>query len=257
MVLDKFDANYDKNILKITRLGQLNRYRFTLKILRQNFNSPIDVLDGACGYGMGSHILAQDPLVRTVTAVDIDAECIKLAKQRYPDKKTSYIVADLEERLQTQKRFDLVASIETIEHVDKPLQYLEVVREVTKKNGLLVLFTPNGENTTSSAREYRRQVEELKLLKGTLHVKEYTRTEMRDLLKQSGFDIQKEYGLFILFGYALKISGIEPDSRTDSKEDGKIQRILDRIPLLPKIFSKPYPFMVGSAKNIGYIAKRR
>ena len=88
------------------------------------------VLDVACGTGYGSALLS---LNNKVTGVDISEEAIKHAKDHFevPD----FRVGNAEKLEFEDGSFDAVVSFETIEHLDKPMEFIKEVRRVLKKDG--------------------------------------------------------------------------------------------------------------------------
>lgn len=261
MIKRKLDVNYDREeILKITRLGHINRYKLAQKILKQQTDVPIDVLDAACGYGYGCYMLSKDSLVNEVVGIDIDAEVLDKAKERYSRDNIYFQCGDLEKKIQTNKKFGMVTSMETIEHTDKPLDVLKNLYDVMEPDGILVMSTPNGKNVSENIKKIIKENKN-KLPKGVLHVKEYTQQEMREMLENTGFRVEQEYGMYTLFGYVMKITGILANSTKNSGVGGLktkiIQTILDNIPFVSEIFSKPYPFLVNSSKSIIYVATKK
>ena len=253
----KFDPNYDQNMLKITRLGHINRYIFVEQKIAENFDRPVHVLDAASGFGHGSFRLAQNELVAYVLGVEYDAETLELSRDRYKSPKLEFLRADLEQKLSFARPFDVVASIETIEHINNPAETLRNFHDCLTDDGLLIISTPNVKNTSDEGWKFSQRDSHIGLPKGTLHVKEYSREEMRALLDDAGFTQPQEFGLYVLFGYAIKFSKVKVDSHTDNPASGLSKRILENLPFVSEIFAKPYPFLVDSAKNIIYVSRKK
>ncbi len=103
-----------------------------------------DVLDIACGEGYGANLIAQS--AKSVIGVDISKEAIDFAKKHYPRSNLSFLQGSIEKiPIDGVKKFDVVASFETIEHVDAPVQecFLKEVKRLLKDDGVLVISTPN------------------------------------------------------------------------------------------------------------------
>ena len=80
-----------------------------------------NVLDLACGVGYGSYILSKNPDVEHVYGVDQSLDTIEFAKSEYGGDKVSFF-SDIEEVDKSLledgiDRFDVLVSIETIEHI--------------------------------------------------------------------------------------------------------------------------------------------
>lgn len=101
-----------------------------------------DVLDAGCGAGQGSAYLAQNG-ARSVTAVDISSEAVAYAKAHYPVENLRFSVMDVVTLGFSAECFEMVTSIEVIEHLHNPEQYIAGIRRVLTPTGILVLSTPN------------------------------------------------------------------------------------------------------------------
>jgi SAM-dependent methyltransferase len=110
------------------------RYEFAARWVRNK-----SVLDVACGTGYGSHLLL-DAGAREVVAIDRNAAALAFAAEHYPG--PTYIQADALHLPLKPAAFDVIVSLETIEHLSDPLQFLKCLRRLLKWNGRLVLSTP-------------------------------------------------------------------------------------------------------------------
>lgn len=112
------------------------------------------VLDAACGEGYGTSLLAA--VAASAVGVDIDAATIAHAGAHYGSGPRIRFVEGSCTRLPLpDAAFDVVASFETIEHLDaadQPKMLAEFAR-VLKPDGLLVLSSPN-KRLYSDARGY-------------------------------------------------------------------------------------------------------
>lgn len=101
------------------------------------------VLDSACGVGWGTEFLAQEAAY--VIGADIDSTTIEYARKEYPQKNFTFCVADITHLPFPNEIFDVVNSIETVEHVKR--NSIETVigefRRVLKPGGLLLISTPD------------------------------------------------------------------------------------------------------------------
>ena len=97
-------------------------------------------LDVGCGAGLMCEQLAR--LGAAVTGVDAAAENIAVAQQHAAGQGLSidYRCADVAE---LRGRFDLVTSMEVIEHVANPAAFLSALAARLAPGGLMVLSTPN------------------------------------------------------------------------------------------------------------------
>jgi 2-polyprenyl-3-methyl-5-hydroxy-6-metoxy-1,4-benzoquinol methylase len=116
----------------------LARYRWACTFLPRK-----RVLDCSCGPGYGTAMLA-DRGAEQVIGVDIDAGAIESARSRYARPNVEYREADaLRMSAEKMGRFDLIVSLETIEHLAEPQRLLDVFAGLLTDEGQLLLSCPN------------------------------------------------------------------------------------------------------------------
>lgn len=103
------------------------------------------VLDIACGEGYGSAILADYAF--EVIGIDIDEGTIKRADEKYKKDNLRYKIGNIVDIPEENNSIDVIVSFETIEHVSpkQQEQFLAECRRVLKKDGILIISTPNKE----------------------------------------------------------------------------------------------------------------
>ena len=124
------------------------------------------VLDIACGSGYGSLYLAEKGAGK-VFGIDNSKETIRYAKQTYPHPKVEYSIGDVRDLKLPDNSIDVVVSFETIEHVPDHKEFLSEAKRVLKKNGLLIISTPN-KNVYSPGNPFHAKEFTLKEFKTTL-----------------------------------------------------------------------------------------
>lgn len=102
------------------------------------------VLDLACGEGYGSRLLADWGASRVI-GVDVSKEAIEHARALFATSLVEYRLGDADSLLDMfpEERFDLIVSLETIEHVKNPEQLLSGFHRLLNPGGVLVLSCPN------------------------------------------------------------------------------------------------------------------
>ncbi len=100
------------------------------------------VLDVGCGGGQGAHYLARNGAA-CVVGVDISVEAVAYARDRWIRHNLAFCAMDGAGLAFLDHSFDLVTSIEVIEHLRNPDVYLAEIRRVLKHDGTLMLSTPN------------------------------------------------------------------------------------------------------------------
>lgn len=142
------------------------RYRFASQFVKGK-----KILDAACGEGYGSRLLSEE--AECVVGLDFDENVVERAKQKYQNERLTFLRGSVGALPFENHLFDAVISFETIEHVDAETQenFLKEIRRVLKKDGILIMSTPNKAVYTD-------------LVKGenAFHVKEFYVDEYQDFL---------------------------------------------------------------------------
>jgi 2-polyprenyl-3-methyl-5-hydroxy-6-metoxy-1,4-benzoquinol methylase len=111
------------------------RYVFAGRYVKEK-----DVLDVACGTGVGSAFLHHAG-AHSVCGFDIDAQAVAFAKARYGD--VSFSRCDATELSLADGSVDVVVSFETIEHLADHQKYIKECRRVLRPGGIFICSTPN------------------------------------------------------------------------------------------------------------------
>ncbi len=103
------------------------------------------VLDIACGEGYGSFVMADAWHAQEVIGVDISKETIGKAEQLFKRRNLKFMCADAmkDEELFEPKSFDLIISLETIEHLIHPEKFLSNLKRWIKDDGVIIVSCPN------------------------------------------------------------------------------------------------------------------
>lgn len=114
-----------------------------LSLLSENDKSKarkLRVLDLGCGNGSLSHVIAQQGY--EVVGIDDSKQGITIASQNFPD--CHFIQASIYDLPQNElkKSFDIVISVEVIEHLLYPKELVKSAKEYLKPNGRLIITTP-------------------------------------------------------------------------------------------------------------------
>ncbi|MEH2503729.1 SAM-dependent methyltransferase/uncharacterized membrane-anchored protein YhcB (DUF1043 family) [Bradyrhizobium sp. AZCC 1578] len=102
------------------------------------------VLDIACGEGYGSHFMKSWG-ASSVCGIDVSADAISAARLRFeaPDVSFEHFdVSDIEEKI-LASTFDVIVSLETIEHLDEPQKFLMALKKVAKPDATFIISCPN------------------------------------------------------------------------------------------------------------------
>ena len=103
-----------------------------------------NLLDAGCGKAYVSFILAQYHPTIQITGLDINTE--RIAYNEEIRKKLSlnnleFLVEDLN-NMKLEHKYDLILSVDNLEHIEDDLAVLSNFRSVIKENGLLIIQVP-------------------------------------------------------------------------------------------------------------------
>ncbi len=113
-----------------------HRYLFALSFVQGK-----SVLDIASGEGYGTALLARS--AAHVVGVDVSAEAVAHARNRYPADNITFLQADAAGLPLPDADLDVVVSFETLEHLHAQEAMLDELRRVLRPEGLLIISTPN------------------------------------------------------------------------------------------------------------------
>lgn len=113
------------------------RYRFAKK----NTSKVKRILDVACGTGYGTAIVSGKG--KEVYGIDLNTEAISFARTSYQNDNTSFFVGDVYDIPFKDMYFDAIIAFEMIEHLEHLNVFLKEAQRVLKKNGTLIVSTPN------------------------------------------------------------------------------------------------------------------
>lgn len=99
------------------------------------------VLDLGCGEGYGADLLASR--AREVVGVDLAPEAVYHARKTYRRPNLRFRYMDIYRLELEAESFDVVCSLQVIEHLHEPERFMEEARRVLKPGGLCVITTPN------------------------------------------------------------------------------------------------------------------
>lgn len=151
-------------VLNDNSIEHIHRYILAIEIAKDK-----DVLDIACGEGYGSNLLSK--VARTVVGIDIDKKTINEAEYKYKTNNLSFVQCEATKLLFDNNTFDVIVCFETIEHIKEYEKLIAELKRVLKKDGLLILSTPN-KRTFSDQRNH----------KNPFHIKEFYFDEFTYLL---------------------------------------------------------------------------
>jgi len=142
-------------------------------LLAANFVGGGAALDLGCGCGYGAAYLAQHGAGRVV-GVDISPEAVSFAAARYRMPNLAFAVMDVR-HLALASRFGVITCFEVIEHIGEATEVLGEAARLLADDGVFLVSTPNKATYAAGGPDGSNP----------FHVKEYTRSEFEDLLRQA------------------------------------------------------------------------
>lgn len=195
------------------------------------------VLDAACGNGYGAEVLlaAGPEVVAADVAVEALAEARSLGRDRIRLTGASLLALPF-----PADTFDVVVSLETIEHVDDDRAYVAEVRRVLRADGVLICSTPNrrvlNPGRALTDRPFNR-----------FHVREYAVAELESLLR-AAFSSVTLYGQSpFANGYVSALNRIGSQWPMLAVRLHQLRKVLG-IPMERRSRHVPRPLPFGSAE---------
>jgi 2-polyprenyl-3-methyl-5-hydroxy-6-metoxy-1,4-benzoquinol methylase len=185
-------VNPDERQLQPLFQRELKAYKFCQKFVKEKA-----VLDAGCGEGYGSFLLAQT--AQSVLGVDISEKAIATARSKYKRGNLTFEIGDLT-KLDLKTMFDIIVSLQVIEHIKGYQVYLSNLARVLKKPGVLISSTPNKETSRGE---------------NPFHYHEFSASELKET--------------FLEFFRQVQIYGLQGDEEVkeyENKRTKKIQKIL-------------------------------
>ena len=147
--------------------------------------------DFACGAGNVGLLLAEDGF--KVDFVDNEKLFFDYIKLKSNSPNINYVLGDCS-TFKSDKKYDAIFFGEAIEHMANPVRTITNLRDNLKTGGYLCLTTPNGDFVNCYEPNWttvKNDTERNEKLANTIgnHVCEFTQKELKDILKENGFNI--------------------------------------------------------------------
>jgi len=99
------------------------------------------VLEIGCGAGYGTAILAREALL--VDAFDYCPEAIEYCQENYPMENVKFHVGDIHNYEVGYRRYDVVVSMEVLEHIPDGEPMMQLIKGALRPNGVAIISTPS------------------------------------------------------------------------------------------------------------------
>lgn len=164
------------------RKENLYRYKLAFDIIEKEFLSQqTKGIDIFCGNGYGTFLIANYNKSTFIEGIDGSKDAINLAKKHYKIKNNKFIKKLFPLRLK-KDYYDYAICIESIEHIEGGKNLLKEIYDSLKKDGVLILSTPNND------------ILSLEKNPNKFHKKQYSLYEIKVILEDLNFNIKELYG---------------------------------------------------------------
>jgi SAM-dependent methyltransferase len=171
--------------LSFSRQRALSQYEFVSKYCQlPQGSSALDI-----GCSDGSLLLVLHEHGFHVTGYEPDKNMAKFAKSRLQSDKSYVkdILFEQDERLE-ENTYDLVCLSNVFEHIAEPIKYLEKVKKVINKHGILFIEIPNEYDMVTRFWKVNQNFYPVSA-KDQGHLYFYSTNSIKNLLISSGFDV--------------------------------------------------------------------
>lgn len=138
-----------------------------------------EVAEVGCGHGLITFMLSSH--CKSITGFDVDTKAINYAESlnlifNFQNVKFQNYDGKFSD---VKTTFDIAISMDVIEHVKNPVEYLKEVYKILKTGGVLLLGTPNGMIANKNKCIVKTH--------SKFHIMEYTPNELASFLQNAGF----------------------------------------------------------------------
>jgi 2-polyprenyl-3-methyl-5-hydroxy-6-metoxy-1,4-benzoquinol methylase len=133
-----------------------------------------------CDVGCGPGFLLSGIKNKKLFGIENDESAVKTAS-----KYARIYKIDLNKKFKIKDKFDVVVCYHVIEHIKNPLTFLLNLKKILKKNGYLILGTPDFDS--AMARRYKNKY---RLLHDKTHISLFSLDSISRLLRKENFEIK-------------------------------------------------------------------
>lgn len=140
------------------------------------------ILDYGCGTGsaLTCHLGRAGDAVLGIDSHGPSVEAA-LRENRFPN--VTYMVADLSDLLNREKRFDVIVCSEVLEHLEGAESYLQGFAKLLDSSGILIISVPNGFGPFELLRRIEQEVNRLRITRVFGSLRKLGRRILRSFLK--------------------------------------------------------------------------
>jgi 2-polyprenyl-3-methyl-5-hydroxy-6-metoxy-1,4-benzoquinol methylase len=128
--------------MEFERIADIKRLNFIIEALKTHLPAGAEVLDVGCGNGVISRGLGQQGF--KVKGIDVSEKAIAKARSLNTLPNVAFEVVSAEQLMDDGHRYYAVICSEVLEHLTNPSLLLEVLHQLLRETGVLIVTVPNG-----------------------------------------------------------------------------------------------------------------
>ncbi|MCA1830729.1 MAG: class I SAM-dependent methyltransferase [Actinobacteria bacterium] len=175
------------------------------------------MLDVGCGEGYGANLLGRD--ASWVVATDASEETVRHAKEKYRRDNLAWVVCDAERLPFADRSFDVISSLQVIEHLRDTDRHLRDVARVLRADGWHYVATPNIDKMSDAEKD------------NPYHLTDFTAAELRRGL-DTHFEEVELVGMFYRED-SPRVQAMNDAERNDDEIRPKLDRVENVLAKLP------------------------
>ncbi len=192
-------------------------HKFGYDDLARRIEPGARVLDVGCGEGYGAALLAAR--THRVVASDVAEDAVRRARAKYGTERLAWVVCDAQRLPFAADSFDVIASLQVIEHFRDTREHLAGVARTLRPGGWHYVATPNIDRMSPEEAD------------NEFHLRDFTATDLRGALATS-FDEVELVGMFYVEDSprVRAMREAEADEERTRPRLARIERAVARLP---------------------------
>lgn len=226
-VNEELFSNVDKRVnVKANKKMAAERMKFLSRFIKKG-----NLLEIGCATG---------EFLEEASSKGLKASGVDMSKTyvEYAQKKGLDVFCGRIEDTPKDKGYDVVAMFHLIEHILHPLQFLNEVSKIIKKDGLLYIITPNIKSSTNKLFGYKHSV-----YQHPDHYLFYSEKTLRDILSKCGFEViqasTKEYHHHVFTSIKGYLGSMVKKNKTQGLQKNMVEKESSRSNVKKQLASLP------------------
>ena len=212
-----------------------NRNRLIIRLMKRFGTSHGRILEIGCGNGLVTEAISREFPKSEIVATEFLAAGLVGARKRLPQVRFEQLDA---RDLNGSETYDIICAFDVLEHIDADVEVMKRVRNALRdERSRFFITVPQHMTLWSEADVFAH------------HERRYTFREMRDKLRESGFELEYRTSYVFLLSPLMLLSRLRKQKHYDPQDEFRIGKPLNaalsgmmRIESLLRRFGLPMPF---------------